>query len=416
MIFSLDVRRARKGDCLILHYGTKKDPGLIVIDGGPAQVYLPHLKPRLEAIRKARGLVGKQLPVDLLMISHIDEDHILGILELTGELVDAKNAKKPLPVKIQNLWHNSFDKIIGNDPENLLSAVTASFGPAALAGDLGVEGIDEDAAKVLASVPQGLRLADNAKVLKLKLNGEFKGKLVRATDDSEALDIGKGLSFTVIGPMEEELAELQKEFDAALKKVKKTEAALAALTDDSAANLSSIVVLAKVGAKSMLLTGDARADKIRTGLKLVGLLKPGKKLKVNLLKMPHHGSDRNMDQKFLEDVTADLYVFSGNGEHGNPERETLDMLRLARGSAKYKIHLTYPIDEIDVEREADWKKEQQKEKNKKKKNPKQKVRPNWSPEKNSLEAFFDQHPDMRKRLVIADETRHVIDLLDPVAI
>ena len=47
MIFSLDVRRARKGDCLMVHYGSKDDPGLALIDGGPAQVYKPHLKPRL---------------------------------------------------------------------------------------------------------------------------------------------------------------------------------------------------------------------------------------------------------------------------------------------------------------------------------------------------------------------------------
>ena len=35
MIFSLDVRRARKGDCLLLHFGSKDEPGLVMIDGGP---------------------------------------------------------------------------------------------------------------------------------------------------------------------------------------------------------------------------------------------------------------------------------------------------------------------------------------------------------------------------------------------
>jgi hypothetical protein len=56
MLFSLDVIRARKGDCLILHYGTKADPRIILIDGGPRGVYSPHLKPRLEQIKQARGL------------------------------------------------------------------------------------------------------------------------------------------------------------------------------------------------------------------------------------------------------------------------------------------------------------------------------------------------------------------------
>ena len=32
MIFSLDVRRARKGDCLLLHFGSKAQPGLVLIE------------------------------------------------------------------------------------------------------------------------------------------------------------------------------------------------------------------------------------------------------------------------------------------------------------------------------------------------------------------------------------------------
>jgi glyoxylase-like metal-dependent hydrolase (beta-lactamase superfamily II) len=93
VIFSLDVRRARKGDCLIVHYGSKDDPGLALIDGGPGQVYKAHLKPRLKEIKKARGLTDvESLPVNLLMVSHIDDDHINGILELTNELVAARDA------------------------------------------------------------------------------------------------------------------------------------------------------------------------------------------------------------------------------------------------------------------------------------------------------------------------------------
>ena len=133
MFFTLDVRRARKGDCLILHYGSKNDPGLALIDGGPSNVYKPHLKPRLAEIRAARALPGDApLPVDLLMVSHIDDDHIKGILELTKELIEAKSTQRPLPLKINNLWHNTFDDIIGNDPKELTAAVTAQFGAAIL--------------------------------------------------------------------------------------------------------------------------------------------------------------------------------------------------------------------------------------------------------------------------------------------
>ena len=108
-------------------------------------------------------------------------------------------------------------------------------------------------------------------------------------------------------------------------------------------------------------------------------------------------------------------MFSGNGEHGNPERETLEMLLDARGDADYTIHLTYPIEEIDVERKKDWDKEQQKEKTRKKKNPKVTVRENWSPKKHSLTAFFTEHKDFAKKVsIVEDGEPHVINLLDEV--
>ena len=56
MFFSLDVLRARKGDCLMLHFGSEQDPHLILIDGGPSDVYQPFLKPRLQKIHETRDL------------------------------------------------------------------------------------------------------------------------------------------------------------------------------------------------------------------------------------------------------------------------------------------------------------------------------------------------------------------------
>jgi hypothetical protein len=396
MFFTLDVRRARKGDCLILHYGTKEDPGLMLIDGGPANVYEPHLKPRLAEIRKARGLAANgSLPVDLLMVSHIDDDHIRGVLELTKELVEEQG---PLPLKIKGVWHNTFDDIIGNDPEKLKKAVTAQFGAASLSGDgEEVEGLDPDAAKVLASVGQGFKLRDDTKALKLSINPQFKGKLVMARKQGKEVAMGKGLTFNVIGPMNDEVLALREAHDEFLEK--QEEKALSAFTDKSVPNLSSLVVLAEAGKKRMLLTGDARGDKILEGLELVGLLKKdGKsKIHVDILKGPHHGSNRNVEPIFFRRITADHYVFSGNGEHGNPERETLEMVLAERGNEKYTVHLTYPIDEIDTERKKECKK---------------KGKP-WSPKKQSLAALLDANPNFAKKIKIVSENKpHLINLLD----
>ncbi len=427
MIFSLDVRRARKGDCLLLHYGPADAPGLVMIDGGPKAVYVPHLRPRLIEIRERRGLAAHEpLPIDLLMVSHVDDDHIQGILDFTRELREAVGA--PF-ARIRRLWHNSFDTIIGKDPKELTAGVAAQFGAAALEGDLPDdatievddeedEEVAESTLKVLASIPQGFRLRLDAEALGLPLNPQFN-ELILAS--AKQVPLTAGLTFTVAGPMQPDLLALQKQHDEWLKKLKeegkKPEDVLSEFVDKSVPNLSSLVVLAAAGGKTMLLTGDARGDKILEGLGQADLLKEGGTLHVDLLKVPHHGSSNNVAPEFFERITADHYVFSGDGEHGNPERETLKMLLDARGEQPFEIHLTYPIDEIDVERKKDWEKEQAKEIARKKKGTsKKEPREDWSPAKHGVVAFFKTHPLAagQKLHIVQEDTPHVIDLLDPL--
>jgi hypothetical protein len=409
--FSLEVVRARHGDCLLLHYGTKTKPGLALIDGGPHEVYKPFLRPRFEALRAERELdEADPLLIDLMMLSHIDEDHVAGLLDLTKELIAAKTKRI---VQVLNLWHNSFDDIVKNDAKELARAVNQQFGPASLSGDLSLDSLADlldsgepmtavDSLRVLASIPQGRDLRSNVEKLKVPLNAEADGELIVATDKKKPVDMGKGLRFTVVGPMEPELKKLQEDFAEFLNKPKverETASVLASFAaDDSVPNLSSIVVLAQVKDKKILFTGDALGDKILEGLELAGLIDDGGSLHVDVLKCPHHGSNRNVTPEFFERITADHYVFSGNGDFGNPDRETLEMLSAARGDDDYRIHLTYPVDDIDVER--------------KKFREEKKLRPKWSKAKHSLAAFLADNPDVDDRVDIVEEgVPHTIDLL-----
>ena len=440
MIFSLDVRRARKGDCMLLHYGTAQAPGLMLIDGGPSGVYGPHLKPRLEAIRAARGIADdKPLPVDLLMVSHVDDDHIKGILDMAKEMLEARDDNKPLIASVFSLWHNSFDQTIGNKPDELTAAITAEFPTAAASGELPVEATIEsddhwpgerpdeevivDTIKVLASVRQGFRLRLDADKLGWERNPEFDGELVIA--DGSSIDFEGGLVFDVVGPLLDEIKALQKKHDDWLEDLeeqgKSPEAALAAYVDKSVANLASIVVLAKADGRSMLLTGDARGDKVLDGLAHIEVLTDAEPtLHVDILKVPHHGSANNLETDFFERITAEHYVFSGDGKHGNPEREAFEMLFEARGDQPFTIHLTYPIDEIDVEREKDWDKERAKEIKRNEKRvaegkPERPVRAEWSDNVNSLGALFESH-DMdaagQSILIVPEDAPHLIELHD----
>lgn len=440
MFFSLDVLRARKGDCLMLHFGSEQDPHLVLIDGGPSDVYGPFLKPRLQQIHEKRGLQEQEaLPVDVVMVSHVDDDHIKGILDLTRE---QRTNSPDIRLDVTSLWHNSFDDLLETKPDEVLAGFGAASVSSTAAGEAGIDSgsvlasfgakmrmSDEvedktthQTVEVLSSIPQGRTLRDDAKVLGWKPNHKFKGKLILAAEAAKSVMLGD-LKVTVVGPMRPQLLALQKAHDKWLraqkeKKKKSPEAALAAFKDESIPNLSSIVVLAELGGKSMLLTGDARGDKILEGMELAGLIEEDGKRHVDLLKVPHHGSDNNMESSFFKRVPADHYVFSGDGEHGNPERKTLQMLLDARGAdAAYTIHLTYPIADIDAGRKTDWKKEQAKEKARKKRKPpsRKPVREDWSPEEHSLAAFFQDNPKMAAKLSIVDKEKpHLIDLLKPL--
>jgi hypothetical protein len=391
-----------------------------VIDGGPSGVYRPHLRPRLEQIRTARQLAEEEpLPVDALVVSHVDDDHIQGILELTGEL----RAGGPPLLGVGSLWHNSFDDLLQTTADELSAA--AGFGAAALSGEVEPESEPPLAlAKVLASIPQGRQLRDDAEALGWEVNDAFKGTLIMAAAGAKPVTLPGRLAVTVVGPAQAELRALQRAHDKWLRERKaRTPAttALAAYLDESVANLSSIVLLVALGGKRILLTGDARGDAILAGLETAGLLTPRGRMHVHVMKVPHHGSANNLEAGFFRRVTADHYVFSGNGEHGNPERQTLEMLFAARRDAPLVVHLTYPVEEIDAERERDWKKERAKQEQRRARarteaaRRKVAVRPEWSAGAHGLAALLNQRKLAdRQEIRTVGRAPHVIDLLDPL--
>jgi len=350
-IFSLEAVFAKKGDALLLHYGPSDDPGLIVIDGGPGGVYRKYLRPRLQQIREELGLRDSQsLPIRMVMVSHIDDDHVAGVIDLFDELREAKERRKPRPYAVGTLWHNTFDDLLGNRDPVVVSrmAATAASGQVS---DLPLPRMHPDTKAVVASTNQGRILRDAAKKLRVKVNAPFRGLVMSPAGGKVSL--GGGLRFTVIGPDRGRVEALQKRWDKDLEKILEKErdsAHATAFADESPFNLASICVLAELKRRRMLLTGDARGDFVIEGLERARLLKKTKPLHVDLMKVPHHGSDRNVEPSFFERITANHYVISGDGAHGNPEVDTLDMLAQARPGANYTLHFTFTADAHERER------------------------------------------------------------------
>jgi hypothetical protein len=379
MLLTLEPLQALEGDCLLLHWGTVADPRLAVIDGGPGNVYENALRPRLETIRANRGIA--RLPIDLVMVSHVDNDHVVGIKKLFAQLkreIDDNVGTASRHFTVKRLWHNTFNDILGDAIDKFYKTLTASVeasvggkpnpvlvekltkafkkkNPAAAKADEAAF----DIALVLAGHGETRELRDSFEFLFAQnqiatLNAPFKkngeATLITTEMTPQAAEIN-GLKFKVAGPMQPEIDKLQSDFDTFITNKGLVEASLlAAYSDDSIPNLSSIVTLLELGGKRIFLTGDARGDKTIKGLTAAGLLSNGP-LKVDILKAPHHRSDRNVKQDYFEKIIADTYIFSADGKNGNPDRDTFTFLSAARGkTAKYDIVLTYPIDEIDEKR------------------------------------------------------------------
>ncbi len=334
-VFTLEALEAKYGDSLLLHYGDDTDPRLIVIDGGPAAVYKAALRPRLDQIQAQRG--GGPLEIRMLMVSHIDLDHINGVLKLTEALKKDQDASRPLPFDILTLWHNSFDDLVGS------AGATALFhgGGGAAAAGLG------DLGAVIAGVAEGRELRKYADVLAINMNSGFDD-LIQFEATAKPLKIGGKLTFTVVGPRKRELDKLKEEWKkkigGILDKEKQKEAAIAeARKDTSINNLSSLVVLAEFGddgtTKSILLTGDALGNYIVDSLKEAGKLSNGT-IDVDVLKLPHHGSARNCTKELFAAVRAKHYVISANGQNDNPDLETFDNLFAIRPEGGYTLWMT----------------------------------------------------------------------------
>jgi hypothetical protein len=358
MLFTLEALEAKHGDALLLHYGASSDdPQLVLVDGGPTGVFKESLAPRLDEIREKRT-PDAPLPVRLAMLSHIDDDHVHGLLDLTEHLLELRDDGEPLPYAIGGLWHNSFDDILKKAGSSATGASAAfdalsDASAASLGGAMGdgamlaALGLDEPSALLAASVPQGRQLANNAKQLKIPVNKQFSGDLVSSPAKGvKKVKLPGGLELTVLGPNQERLDALKDDWKRKMKKKPGAKgAALQALAaefiDESVYNLSSIVVLASFGGHTMLLTGDARGDDILSAARRGGLLKNGR-MHVDVLKEPHHGSDRNVATEFFRAVTADHYVISANGKYGNPDSPMLKMLAEARADdgRPYTVHLT----------------------------------------------------------------------------
>jgi beta-lactamase superfamily II metal-dependent hydrolase len=370
----LTAFQSDKGDCLLLTNtaGTAR----ILVDGGMPVSYNAHVAAAMGKLQVAKKAL------DIVYVSHVDQDHIGGVLKMLDDEAawrvhefqkksgntKSKAPTVPRPPKVKEIWHNGFGELLNTLAKPIEDSLSA-MAPVLAGSDLAE--IRREALKqsdLVTSIGEAIKVSKriSPKQLNIPLNPRADGKLMMLRKNQKPIKIG-GLTITIIGPTDAHLKSLRGEWKTFLQSIdgkkqlkkirdaaRRTEELLGASEFDNLVaslrlqaemfgdpkevttpNLASLTLLVEDDSESLLLTGDARGDQIVDGLKQAGRLNGGT-IEVDVLKVPHHGSENNIDSDFVEAVIARDYVFCGNGFSENPNTKVIEMMFRRRRAASQK--------------------------------------------------------------------------------
>jgi hypothetical protein len=325
-VFTIEMLPAAQGDCLWIEYGTQRKVHRVIIDGGTAPTY-DHLRVRI-----------KQLPpekrrFDLLIVSHVDADHIEGIVVLLQD--------ESLGLEFSDVWFKGWkhlpDDKLGPAQGEMLSALLSKRRPSGR---------------------------------KHPWNRLFGRKAVQASDDlGDGLPVKEldgGMKLTLLSPTRTELVNLAPYWDEEVRKAHldpgDREAAIELLgrtkrlqpradllggpefdversadrafrPDHTKANGSSIAVLAEYEELRCLLAADAHAKVLLKTIPRLLAQRPG--LRLDAFKLPHHGSRKNVSLPLVHAIPARNYLFSSSGAiYKHPDEEAVSRVLIASEKKK----------------------------------------------------------------------------------
>jgi beta-lactamase superfamily II metal-dependent hydrolase len=329
-VFSIEMLPAAQGDSLWIEYGPDDGPvRRILIDAGMVATY--------DIIRqRILDLDEDDRCFELLVITHVDSDHIEGAIPLLQDKIPG--------LQWGEVWFNGYRHASEFTQDKL----------GALQGEYLSVLIDK------AGVPW---------------NEAFGGGPI-VTRENEKLPHANfsGMKLTVLSPTPERMRKLAAEWEKVLEEEgldpnnpKKTLAKLAtvkklqpdalgqiklekiaeeeAKLDTTVANGSTITLLAEYEGKTALLAGDVWAPVLTAALKHLNAERNSARLELDVLKVPHHGSVRNMTRELLEQIKCKRYLFSTSGAIFDHPDDGAFARIITWGGARPKLYFNYPPQE-----------------------------------------------------------------------
>lgn len=324
----IKILKAGNGDSLFLSFNDEGTNRNILIDGGVEQTYYStatnvngELYSEIDSIRK------RNESIDLLILTHIDNDHICGLLKW----FELDNKAHEL---VKKVWFNS-GKLIAtyfNEPEN---------------EDLRI------GLKIFSDSQTGVKEAIEYEDYLVE-KGIWEKKIVIQGQEHEEC----GVKIQILSPNEAQLKRLLKEYkektgDPAYTTGKEIDWGeniknfiaeenkpdFKFNQDRSVKNGSSISFILTLDNKCFLFLADSHPKDIVTQLKTLGYSKD-KPLEVEVMKVSHHGSKANTNKDLLEIVKTENYIISTDSSgHSHPNKRTL--ARILNVNPNAVFHFNY---------------------------------------------------------------------------
>lgn len=307
--FSIQILPAFQGDTISIMFNKMRN--CILIDTGTKRSYIKGgLKQYLE---KAQN-------IDLLILTHTDEDHIGGILKYYED-----NDRKTKLFK--DVWLNT-SHLIGTN--------------------LKLETKDEcqihinDCDNLNISLKQALTLescllSDDILPYQLITSGKTH-EILSAQIRILSPDIADLIKFHKQWEVEEEYhleVAYETDYNQTISRLLENNYT----ENGTLANKSSIAFFFSYKDKKILLMGDAFPSVIETNIRKLGY-NESNKLKLEVVKVSHHGSKNGMSPGLLNIIECDRFVISTNGSNGLPSKECLARI-VAHKKEKIFLYFNY---------------------------------------------------------------------------
>ncbi len=317
----MELYPALGGDCILISF--EEIDYRILIDGGYKETFSNTLASALRAL-KAEGK-----GIDLLVVTHVDNDHIMGIIGLFQAL-----KIQEIEIEIREIWYNGYRHLFTGSKQAVSPVLEKSLGDE-------IRKIDFDDREARQGKEIGYSQGETlARLLAYAWenvwNKQFDGKAACCQKESVSVElVSKLLSVTLLNPGYLELQALESQWNAFRRKkclsLKNGDSVVyehcferfMTNADSSVTNQSSIAFMLTYRARGktyqFLFLGDASAERC------LERLEDWKNIKFDCIKLPHHGSKNNIAKDTLDQLQAEYLLFSTDGrKFDHPDWEVVE--------------------------------------------------------------------------------------------